>query len=109
LCLILPAQGWADLASFVLRTQLSLVVPEDVDGRPACGIVAGGVSVEHKQGEIVVFDDSFTHYAYNNHPSQDRIVLMIDMMRPAWMKRHRRPGPVMTDADLAAFLGYFMS
>ena len=32
--------------------------------------------------EIVVFDDSKTHRAFNYAPTQERIVLIVDVVRP---------------------------
>jgi aspartyl/asparaginyl beta-hydroxylase (cupin superfamily) len=40
-----------------------------------------GVEAYHRLGEIVVFDDSLPHKAYNNS-EQDRVVLIVDLERP---------------------------
>lgn len=37
--------------------------------------------VNHVEGEIVVFDDSKLHRAFNNSTS-DRLVLIVDILRP---------------------------
>mmetsp|Transcript_700 Transcript_700/g.1008 ORF Transcript_700/g.1008 Transcript_700/m.1008 type:complete len:114 (+) Transcript_700:141-482(+) len=35
-----------------------------------------------EEGQAFVFDDSFEHEAWNNHPSQSRICLIIDIWHP---------------------------
>lgn len=92
-----PHTGWEDLANHVLRCHVSLVVPEDQN----CGLWVDNVEQYHKEGNIIVFDDSKTHYAFNrmkvngngevenvtlsnteDREKTDRIVLIIDIMRP---------------------------
>ena len=34
------------------------------------------------EGKCIVFDDSFEHEAWNNHPSEKRINLIIDIWHP---------------------------
>jgi hypothetical protein len=36
----------------------------------------------HRQGEILVFDDSKVHEAFSRSPDQIRVVLIVDMERP---------------------------
>jgi hypothetical protein len=36
----------------------------------------------HQLGEIMVFDDSKNHRAFNHSENEDRIVLIVDLMRP---------------------------
>lgn len=71
-------RGWAPLANHVLRCHFALSVP----GPGVCGIVADRTVQMHKEGELLVFDDSKEHFAFNRHPSKDRIVLIIDIARP---------------------------
>ena len=100
-----PHTGWEDLANHVLRCHVSLVVPEN----QSCGLWVDNVEQYHKEGNIIVFDDSKTHLAFNRIPGEldgeyddddqqavdgsksfspedrektDRIVLIIDIMRP---------------------------
>ena len=74
--------GWADLANHVLRCHICLDIPED----NSCGLEVGGSShgeiKYHKQDEIIVFDDSKAHRAFNCS-DRDRIVLIIDILRPS--------------------------
>lgn len=73
-------RGWADLANHVLRCHLPLRVPTD---RPdACGVWVEGHVTHHRVGDLVVFDDSRLHKAFNLSPTQDRIVLIFDLLRP---------------------------
>ena len=91
----------------MLRCHISLVVPENT----CCGLWVDGVEQFHEEGSIIVFDDSKTHFAFNrdkdiattsyNEESEelirpqalhlknlerdktDRIVLIIDILRPS--------------------------
>lgn len=69
--------GWADLANHVLRLHIPLVVPA------FCGAWVDGCVETHASGRPLLFDDSKIHRAFNYHPTQDRIVLIVDLERPA--------------------------
>ena len=56
-------------------------IPDEVD---TCGLHVEGETQYHKPNSILVFDDSKTHFAFNNS-TKDRIVLIIDIMRPITM------------------------
>eukprot|EP01031_Cornospumella_fuschlensis_P041572 gene41572-50733_t len=60
--------GWADLANYVLRVHLCLDIP--VMGQ--CGLLVDGEVQYHKQGKIVVFDDSRVHRAFNMSETEER-------------------------------------
>ena len=45
----------------------------------------------HAEGEILVFDDSKVHMAYNRS-ARDRVVLIIDFARPEGVPRGRAVG-----------------
>lgn len=85
---IAPHTGWAPLANHVLRVHLPLSVP----GEGLCGIGVEDETRMHREGEIIVFDDSKTHFAFNKHPSDSRIVLIIDLARPAGLPEGRATG-----------------
>lgn len=72
-------QGWADLANYVLRCHLPLIVPENQNN--LCGMWVEGHLNYHKERELLVFDDSKWHKAFNG-TSEDRVVLIFDIMRP---------------------------
>eukprot|EP00944_MAST-04C_sp_MAST-4C-sp1_P014097 g14097.t1 len=66
-----------------LRCHLPLVVPED------CGIVVGGESREWKEGELMIFDDSYKHHVYH-HGSTERILLLFDIWHPQISEDEKR-------------------
>ncbi|CAM9774253.1 unnamed protein product [Hapterophycus canaliculatus] len=70
-------RGWADLANHVLRCHLPLKVPSD----GPCGLWVNEEVQHHAEGEIIVFDDSKLHKAFNES-SEERLVLIIDILRP---------------------------
>lgn len=73
--------GWADLANYVLRCHLCLDIPRD----GTSGLLVDGEIQYHKQGQIIVFDDSKPHRAFNMSQSFDRVVLIFDILRPEGM------------------------
>jgi hypothetical protein len=62
---------------------LPLVVPDH------CGFRVGATTREWKVGELMVFDDSVEHEAWNNSDS-DRLVLIFDVWRPDISGEERR-------------------
>ncbi|KAF0700980.1 Aste57867_8426 [Aphanomyces stellatus] len=79
-------RGWADLANDILRCHLGLVVPTLPDEECCCVVVAGQAR-PHREGGLLVFDDSKLHSAYNVHPTETRLVLIVDMYRPEDLPR----------------------
>ncbi|MBT6515708.1 MAG: aspartyl/asparaginyl beta-hydroxylase domain-containing protein [Crocinitomicaceae bacterium] len=73
---ILPHKGYTRM---VLRCHLPLIVP---DGE-LCRIRVGDEVRKWKEGELIIFDDSFEHEAWNDS-KQDRVVLMFDIPNPNW-------------------------
>lgn len=81
-----PHQGWASLANHVLRCHLALVVPggdEERGGPPVSGVVVENNICPHVEGQILVFDDSRVHSAFNHSNTESRVVLIFDVVRPA--------------------------
>lgn len=78
-----PHEGWGFHSNHVIRCHYGLIVPEN------CYIsVSDGNREEiryHNKFEWLIFDDSKTHYA-ENKSNFDRIVLIIDVERPSWIK-----------------------
>lgn len=66
-----------------LICHLPLIVP------PGCGFRVGGEARQWKQGELLVFDDTVEHEAWNEG-SSDRIILIFDIWRPELTARERR-------------------
>lgn len=60
-----------------LRYHLGLDTPQSDD----CFIVVGNEKYSWRNGQDVIFDDTFYHYVQNN-TSQDRIILFLDIERP---------------------------
>lgn len=94
--------GWALLSNHVLRCHLPVKVPE---GDILCGVVVNDVFQFHREGEWMVFDDSKLHKAFNFHPSEDRIVLLLDIQRPSTVPTGT--STVRMTGELTAFLSAF--
>jgi beta-hydroxylase len=62
-----------------LRFHLGLVTPND----PACFIEVDGQRYHWRDGEAVMFDETFIHHAANTTDHQ-RVVLFCDIERPLW-------------------------
>jgi beta-hydroxylase len=62
-----------------LRYHLGLVTPND----PACFIEVDGQRYHWKDGESVMFDETYIHHAAND-TQQQRVVLFCDIERPLW-------------------------
>ena len=73
-CEIIPHVGYT---SDVLRCHLGLVVPDEYD---KCGIQVGDEVRHWKEGELMLFDDTIRHSAWNRS-EQHRIVLLTDLYR----------------------------
>jgi ornithine lipid ester-linked acyl 2-hydroxylase len=73
---ILPHQGYTRM---VLRCHLPLVVP-DVE---KCAIRVGDETRHWEEGQLMIFDDSFEHEAWNKS-DKERVVLMFDIPNPHW-------------------------
>ena len=66
-----------------LICHLPLIVP------PGCGFRVGGEVREWREGELLVFDDTVEHEAWNDGAS-DRIILIFDVWRPEVTPEERR-------------------
>lgn len=66
-----------------LICHLPLVVP------PGCGFRVGGEMRQWKEGELLVFDDTVEHEAWNDG-DRDRIILIFDIWRPEVDATERR-------------------
>ena len=72
---IKPHEGWV---TTVYRAHLALVVP---DGD--CALRVGDESRGWQEGEVLVFDDTTEHEAWN-HTDETRTVLLFDFVRPGY-------------------------
>jgi len=75
-----PHQGWAKLSNYVLRCQYGIIVGKN------CILGCENEVEIMKENKIIVFDDSKMHYAQNNG-NQDRIILILDIERPDFVKK----------------------
>lgn len=69
---ILPHTGVTNIRVVV---HLPLIVPAD------CAIEVGGETHAWREGEVVVFDDSFEHHAWNRS-GERRVILLMDTWNP---------------------------
>jgi len=74
--------GWSDLANHVLRVHIPLAVPGGDYSAGLCGTWVDGCVETHEAGRIVCFDDSKVHRAYN-YTDEERVVLIVDLLRPS--------------------------
>lgn len=77
----IPAHSGMVNCRFVCH--LPLIVP------PNCGFRVGAETREWQVGELMVFDDSVEHEAWNNS-SEDRLVLIFDVWRPDVSEEERQ-------------------
>jgi ornithine lipid ester-linked acyl 2-hydroxylase len=71
---ILPHKGYSKM---ILRNHLGLIIPPGKQ----CGIKIEDETYYWREGELVVFDDSYIHEAWNNS-DELRAVLMFDVANP---------------------------
>jgi aspartyl/asparaginyl beta-hydroxylase (cupin superfamily) len=93
--------GWEDLANYVLRCHIVLKMPRQGN----CGLIVDGQTCFHELNEIIVFDDSKLHRAFNHSNDDDRVVLIVDIMRPPHMPRGTAKGG--HTAELDSFVDLF--
>lgn len=74
--------GWSDLANHVLRVHIPLAVPGGDYSAGLAGTWVDGCVETHEAGRIVCFDDSKVHRAYN-YSDEERVVLIVDLLRPS--------------------------
>jgi hypothetical protein len=87
--------GWADLANDVFRLHIPLVVPQSSSSSSPsalCGTWVDGCVETHQLGRPILFDDSKIHRAFNYHPTESRIVLIVDLARPGTCPRGTATG-----------------
>jgi beta-hydroxylase len=64
--------------SGVLRYHLGLKIPKPEN---QCGICVDGITAHWEEGKSLIFDDGYLHHAWN-HSNEDRIILLVDFVRP---------------------------
>jgi aspartyl/asparaginyl beta-hydroxylase (cupin superfamily) len=78
-----PHQGWSKLSNKVLRCHMGIDIPPNA---------RSGVEVENEfhqieRGKWLVFDDSKYHIGLNESTEKHRIVLLLDIERPWWVRQ----------------------
>ncbi len=68
----------AGITKSILRAHLGLIVPRQ---RERCAMCIGDETVVWREGECVVFDDTYRHSVINN-TDETRVVLLFDFDRP---------------------------
>jgi beta-hydroxylase len=63
-----------------VRYSLGLATPND----DKCGLVVNGEHYTWRDGDSIIFDQTYLHSAYN-HTDQPRIILMTDIDRPLYV------------------------
>lgn len=81
---VLPVGGkltrHADPAAASLRYHVGLATPND----DACYINIDGTDYSWRDGDDLLFDETYLHYAHNDS-DRDRLILMCDVERPTWI------------------------
>ncbi len=78
-----PHQGDTDA---IIRCHLGLSVPA---GLPDCGFQVGKEIQPWRSGKMLLFCDAHTHTAWN-HSNERRVILILDVMRPEFIKQENR-------------------
>ncbi|MGZ4076293.1 MAG: aspartyl/asparaginyl beta-hydroxylase domain-containing protein [Bacteroidia bacterium] len=73
---VMPHKGYSRM---VLRCHLPLIVPDE----KLCGLRVGNEIKHWKEGELIIFDDSYEHEAWNK-TDEKIVVLMFDIPNPLW-------------------------
>lgn len=74
-------------------THVGLRVPQDWE---RCYIIVDGTKLHWREGEAIIFDDTFEHEVLNDTP-EDRVILLLHVKRPV-----RFPGSLVADFFLWA-------
>jgi len=87
---LVPHCGWGKHSNNVLRCHYGLKLPNN-KSLSYVGVKENENDVyeiqNHVQNDWLVFDDSKLHYASNNSKYEDRIVLIVDLVRPEYIER----------------------
>ena len=93
---IKPHRGWVEN---VYRLHLGLVVPEN------CAMRVGEETRSWEEGSCLVFDDTSEHEAWN-HSKSDRLVLLLDFLRPGCSPTNNQEMPQEVRQMLASKLNH---
>jgi hypothetical protein len=81
----------SDRRNYLLSTLVGLQVPEGECGVivPSEGLLVPDEGRVLREGEVVVLDNTFKHYVYNDDEVDDRFVLMCEIWHPALTPHER--------------------
>lgn len=80
-------------------------VLSDTNESYCCGVVVNDEIQYHQVGNMLVFDDSKVHAAFNHHTTEPRIVLIFDIERPKQVAPGSATGE--TTVELEGFMKQF--
>ena len=87
---LVPHYGWGKHSNNILRCHYGIKLPLD-KSLSYIGVKEDNNDVDeiqyHIQEDWIVFDDSKLHYASNNSKNEDRVVLIIDLIRPDYIEK----------------------
>ena len=69
-----------------LRIHLPIIVPQGAEDG-LCRLRVGDVVHTFRQDELLIFDDSFEHEAFNEHSDLARVCLIVDIWHPDFSER----------------------
>ena len=70
------APSFSDVLLLRLRIHLGLKIP-----RKECGIEIGGNQLSWSEGEVLIIDDSFEHFVWNDS-QEERTIFILDIPHP---------------------------
>ena len=68
------------------RCHLGLVIPGNL---PEVGFKVNGIEKDWEEGKLLYFCDGYEHTAWN-YSNEDRYILLLDIIRPEFIKKKRR-------------------
>jgi aspartate beta-hydroxylase len=71
-----------------VRCHLPLRVPRPSDASATCGMELAGRSLEWREGELLLFDDSYEHAVWND-TGEPRVLLLLDLWHPELSEAER--------------------
>lgn len=102
---LLPHQGWGNHSNNVIRCHFGLDVPNGCYISVSDNNNLSDQEIKyHKNNEWLCFDDSKIHYAHNP-TNKDRIVLIVDVVRPKNIKRGN--STIGDTKELAEIINYY--
>lgn len=87
---LVPHYGWGNHSNNVLRCHYGIKLPNNTS-LSYVGVKENEndreETMNHIQNDWIVFDDSKLHYASNKSKTENRIVLIVDLIRPNYVEK----------------------